>query len=455
MFRKIFLTYLSILVLIMLVLSTAVTYLSSEYVYNEKKKTLENVETRINEAANDYSSGALSKEAFGEVVNSLGYITDTKIYVISGAVPQNIDLGGELNGEYLDETIGKVLKGESVFTKRQYSSDFDAQMLFAACPWEYSGTIKGAILLFAPEKEIASIIGSIQLAVWLIAAGFVIIGGIIIYLFSRRIVRPVKEIEAASEKMTCGVYPDDIRITTKDELGKLARSFNSMKEKLLKNETLRQDLIENISHDLRTPLTNINGFLSGMADGVIQPKDYPKYINILRSETKRLISLTGSMLETAKIQAGSIELSKETFSLKGAVSEAADANSALSLKNNVTIETKVPADLEITADRVKIGLVLYNLINNAVKYSKPSGKVTVSAVKSSGGAETTVEDNGIGIPESELLTIFDRFYRAQNTSGSGYGLGLAIVKAYVEAHGGHIDIKSSEGEGTLITFNIP
>lgn len=455
MFRKIFLTYLSILILIMAVLSVTVSSLASNYVYGEKKKTLESVESRVNEAANEYSSGSLDQAGLTEVINSLAYITDTKIYVLSGNVPGNIDLGGELSGDYLKDAIGNVLKGQSVFTTRQYSSDFDAQMIFAACPWQDSGTIKGAILLFSPEKEVASIISNVQLAIGLTAAGFVVIGAVIIFLFSRRIVRPVKAIEAASQKVADGEYPEDIRITTKDELGNLARSFNVMKDKLLRNENLRQDLIANISHDLRTPLTNINGFLSGMSDGVIKPEDYPKYLGILRSETKRLISLTGSILETAKIQSSSIELTKETFSLKKVVNEAADANSALSMKKKISVVIQIPAELTLYADKVKIGLVINNLINNAIKYTDNGGKVSIEAHRGDKGAEITVADNGIGIPEKDLAAIFDRFYRAENSSESGYGLGLSIAKAYIEAHGGSISIKSAQGEGTKITFNIP
>lgn len=448
MFRRIFLTYLSILILVMAVLTLVTSSLAENYVYEEKKQLLENVANRANNAASAFASGEISQAELNEIINAMGYITDTKIYIVTSDI-MNGTLGGELTGEYLKDALDKAFSGKSVFLRRQYSEGFEAQMLFMAIPWN-SGKTTGAILLFSPEKEIASIIKNIQLAIWLIAAAFVVIGGIIIFAFSRRIVRPIKAIGSASAKMALGERVDDIDITSKDELAGMARSFNSMKRKIELNEKLRQDLIANISHDLRTPVTNISGFLSGMADGIIKIEDYPKYIGILKKETKRLADLTGGILEAAKIQSGSIELIKSKFALRGAAEKAIEANREAARSKDVSISMDIDPGLIVNADERKIEQSLFNLINNAVKFSFSGGAVNVSAVCKEDGVEVCVEDRGKGIDKQDLPNIFERFYKAGE--GGGFGLGLNIVKSYIEAHGGRLAIESEPGKGTAVRF---
>ncbi|MEZ4358490.1 MAG: HAMP domain-containing sensor histidine kinase [Eubacteriales bacterium] len=455
-FQKIFVTYLSILILVMIVLTVTISSLADNYVYNEKKGVLQSVAYKTNSIANDYSNGEISNSQLTELIDSMGYITDTKIYIVKTDDSGNISLGDELGDDYLRNAIDKVLEGEEVFLVRQYSKGFEAQMLVEAYPWADSSGIKGAILLFSPEKEISSIVSNIRIIILLTAAAFVLIGGFIIYLFSKRIVRPIKEIDTASRKMSEGEQVEDIKIRSKDELGSLASSFNSMKGKLIKNEELRQNLIANISHDLRTPITSINGFISGMYDGVIKPEDYLKYIGIIRQETKRLISLTGEILETAKIQSGNIELNKNTFNLRRIVDNAVKANKQIAIDKQIKIVTNVSKDIKLHADAKKIEQILYNLINNSIKYSDENSIVTVNAEQFKDKIKVSVKDTGAGIPPEDIPHIFDRYFRADVTKGKdGFGLGLCIVKTYVEAHGGHLEVKSKVGEGTQISFEIP
>ena len=455
-FQKIFVTYLSILILVMFVVSVTVSSLAENYIYSEKENTLQSVANRTNSAANAYASGEIGQSELGDIIDAMAYITDTKIYIIKADASslEHIDLGDQLSDQYLKDALSTVLLGESVISRNQYSKGFEAPMLFAAYPWQNDTGINGAILLFSPESELESIVGNINLVIWLVAAAFVLIGGIIIYIVSKKTVAPIKAIDAASKNMAAGISVDDIEIRSKDELGNLARSFNSMKQKLEKNEKLRQDLITNISHDLRTPLTNIYGYLSGMRDGVIKTEDYQKYIAVIQKETRRLMSLTGEILDTAKVQSGNIELCISRFKLCDAVDAAITANETLADDKQITIDKEVDDRLIVNADREKTGQIIYNLINNAIKYSGSKSRVTVAARKTEKGTEICITDQGIGIAEKDLPYIFERFYRAQ-TGKSGYGLGLGIAKTYVESHGGQINVQSTEGKGTRVCFTLP
>lgn len=457
LFQKLFFTYMSVLILVMLVLSFAVSALADNYVYTEKHKLLDSVAEKTAAAADEYAAGDISQAELTNIINSMAYIANAKIYIVqtSESALDDIDLGGRLSGQYIKDALQTVFSGRQVFLRRQYSKGFDAQVLFAAYPWSAGTDIRGAILLFSPEEDISAIVSGLRLVTWLTAAAFVLIGGFIIYLVTGRVVKPIRALDEASQSMARGEAADDIAAASKDETGRLARSFNIMKRKLQQNETLRQELIAGISHDLRTPVTSINGYLSGMADGVIKPEDYPKYLGVIRQETQRLIRLTDEILQTAKIQSGSIELNTRRFALRETVDNAASANVLLVQEKRIRIETDIDCALMVRADAQKIEQVIYNLINNAVKYSGEGSKVTVSAQHADGSTRVCVEDNGPGIAPETLPHIFGRYYRAAPLAREGFGLGLAIVKTYVEAHGGNLDAQSEVGHGTRICFTLP
>ena len=453
-FIKIFFTYLSILAVMMVSLSLILTSLSESQIVRRKAQKLDDIAYQTSIAADAYAAGEITHLELQQIINAMGYIMDTKIFVIKAADTGDIALNGMFSSDILNDTLKQVKNGQSVFVRDLYAKNFDDWMSLAAYPWENNDSASGAILLFSPEENISEVVCEIQHVIWITAAAFILIGGFIIYFFSKQIVRPIKEIDTASRKMANSEPAGDIRIRSRDELGSLAHSFNSMKQKMHKNETLRQDLISDISHDLRTPITNINGFLSGMEEGVIPPEDFPKYIRIIREETRRLMKLTGEILKTAHAKSGNIELNTRAVSIARAVQDAVSANRPAAREKDITIAINVDKKMYVTADPQKIEQVLLNLIGNAVKYSRPNGHVSISATHSDAETTVCVEDNGIGIAEEDLSNIFERYYRADSETG-GYGLGLCIAKTYVEAHGGRIEAQSRVGEGTRICFTLP
>ncbi len=456
-FQKVFFTYLSILAVIMLVLSITITALANAYVFKQKRQLLDNVAYKTIVLANEYDEGAIGHAQLSEALDAMGYTTDTKIYIIRADASrlESIELGGAVVNDYLKDALAKALCGETVVSRRQYSSKFGEQVVFAAYPWQSGADIQGVILLLSPEETISAIVGNIRLIIGLSAALFVILGGVVIYFFARRFVRPIKAIDAASAQMARGEAVPDIDIRSRDELGALAKSFNSMKNKIRKNEQLRSELISNISHDLRTPITNINGFLSGMAEGVIQAQDYPKYIGILLEEVRLLIALTDDILQTAKLQSGRIELNASRFPLRSLVSSAASANNAAAQKKSIVFSMEIDESLMVNADRQKLEQVLINLIGNAVKYADENTTVCVRAVDAPDAVMVSVTDHGVIISEEDLPHVFDRFYRAASNATGGFGLGLCIVKTYIDAHGGGIFASSDAQNGTVFSFTIP
>jgi len=456
LFSKIFITYLTILAAIMTVLAVMLTYLADAYVYAQKKDMLDSVAYKVETLTNEYMLGVIDNDRLTEALDAMGYITDTKIYVIKGGASSGrIDLDGGIAEDFIADALAKALSGETIFLRRQYFSGYGEQIVLAAYPWENGGGIEGALLLISPEETVSVIVGGIRLAICLAAAAFVALGGVVIYFFTRRLITPIREIEAASARMANGEPTPDIEIRTEDELGALSRSFNSMKNKIQKDEQFRSELISNLSHDLRTPLTNINGFLCAMADGMVREKDYPKTIGVIREEVKRLTDLTDDILQTAKIQSDQIELNLSPFALKPLVEAVISAADPSAKAKGVVVTADVPVDLFAAADRKKIEQVLHNLIGNAVKYADMGTEVHVSARDEGEAVSVSILDFGEVISETDLPHVFDRYYRASWATAGGFGLGLCIAKTYVDAHGGQIAAKSSAKEGTVFTFTLP
>lgn len=275
---------------------------------------------------------------------------------------------------------------------------------------------------------------------------------------SQRQTRPLAEIAAATRKFAHGHF--DIRVSDHgraDEVGQLARSFNSMAESLEKSEHVRRELISNIAHELRTPLTTISGFVDGILDGTVPPEHRRAALETVSSEAARLSRLTRSMLDMSRVQENSRQETR-TFD----ISELA-LRTLLSLEQKITareleVETSLPENgLMVLGSPDSITQVVYNLLDNAIKFAHRGGTLSLSAVKKGGKALITVSDTGQTIPPEQLPRIFDRFHKtdaSRSADRDGVGLGLYIVKSILDAHGEDISVESRDGR-TSFTFTLP
>lgn len=289
--------------------------------------------------------------------------------------------------------------------------------------------------------------GAISAAIALLAAIFL----------SRRILRPVESLTAAVRQMEKGDLSRRVETASKDEIGELARAFNSMADNLARVERLRRNMVGDVAHELRTPLTNIRCHLEALQDKVVSPT--PEIIDSLYEEALLLNRLIDDLQDLALVEAGQISLKPERLSVRN---EAAQAVGAMrqSLENNgLTLRIDIPQDCpDVFADSKRFGQILRNLLNNAITHTFDGGKITVRARATGSRVEVTVEDTGSGIAAEDLPFVFERFYRAdasRSRATGGAGLGLAIVRQIVEAHCGAIGIESETGRGTKIHFTLP
>ena len=295
----------------------------------------------------------------------------------------------------------------------------------------------------------------------LVLASFIafVISFSIMWVLSYNLVKPLKEISDASKGIAKGDFSKRVPVRRADEIGQLALSFNNMANSLSISEDMRRNFIANVSHELKTPMTTISGFIDGILDGTIPESKWMYYISIVSSETKRLSRLVTTMLNLSKIDSGSLRLSYQKFDISSIIFKA-----LLSFETkieNKRLEIRGLEDLEslyISADPDMIHQVLYNLVENAVKFTNEGGYIEIKLCKLKDKAMISVQNSGQGISQDDLKFVFDKFFKTDKSRSQdkyGMGLGLYIVKTIVDLHNGSISVDSVEGEYCRFEFYIP
>jgi len=291
--------------------------------------------------------------------------------------------------------------------------------------------------------------------------------GLLSYLVSRSVIKPIFVLKGATEKIKEGNLDFQIPITSQDEIGQLNQGFEEMRKRLKESiemqtqyEENRKELISNISHDLKTPITSIIGYVEGIKDGVANtPEKMDKYLTTIHTKAKHMDTLIDELFLFSKLDLNRVPFQFETVELNTFMQELIEEMQMDLSKEGIEVNLQLHAStLYVTADCEKINRVISNLIHNSVKYmDKEEKKITVTVSSDNNKIIVKVMDNGSGIEADTLPYIFERFYRAEqsrNSSTGGSGLGLAIAKQIVEEHGGEIWAESELGKGTSIFFSL-
>jgi len=267
----------------------------------------------------------------------------------------------------------------------------------------------------------------------------------------RRFASPVADVMEAADRVAAGDYDARVDERGPREVQRLGRAFNAMTERLGSNEARRRQLLADVAHELRTPLSVIQANIEAFIDG-LYPTD-EEHLRSVLEETKTMSRLLNDLQTLSTAEAGALALHREPTAARDLLDAAVRSFAAQASDAGVRLEAHIADGLrEIDIDRLRIGEVLGNLLSNALRHTPPGGTVKVSAVAASDGVGLSVSDTGTGIPRERLAHVFDRFSRDPDSPGAG--LGLAIAKSLVEAHGGRIRAESGEG-GTTITFVLP
>ena len=277
-------------------------------------------------------------------------------------------------------------------------------------------------------------------------------------MFTKIVYFPLQKITEGANEYAAGNLEYRIDLNTRDEMGYLAGTLNYMSGELNKLEEYQRNFIANVSHDFRSPLTSIKGYLEAIIDGTIPPEMYEKYLTRVISETERLTKLTQGMLTLNSLDSKGY-LSRSSFDINRVIKDTAASFEGTCGKKNINFELTFSDNIQMVyADLGKIQQVLYNLIDNAIKFSHQDSTIYIQTRIKNEKIFVSVKDTGIGIPKDSVQKVFDRFYKSDLSRGKdkkGTGLGLAIVKEIIQAHGENIDVVSTEGVGSEFIFSLP
>lgn len=276
------------------------------------------------------------------------------------------------------------------------------------------------------------------------------------FLLTRRVLRPLSQMAAVTRRIAAGDYSARVETTTGDEVAELGSAFNRMADSLERVEALRKTMVADIAHELRTPLSNVRGYLEGLSDRVVPPSK--ETYDMLQQEVLRLVRLVDDLQQLTKADAAQATLRPQAVTLSELVQQVLDLERYRVEAKGLTVETDIPEAADrLRADPDALLQVLHNLLQNASQYADEGGTVRVSAGCAGGGTTVTIANTGPPIAETDLPYIFERFYRADQSrsrESGGAGIGLAIVKELVAAHGGDVGVACADG-WTRVWFTLP
>ena len=296
---------------------------------------------------------------------------------------------------------------------------------------------------------------------WIIQLLFVVtylLVAVLFIFYSFHVRKPLHEITKGASEFANGNLSYQIPVDSENELGYLAKNLNYMADKLNRNGEYQRQFISNISHDFRSPLTSIKGYVEAMIDGTIPVEMQEKYLKIISYEAERLEKLTRGLLTLNELDIQKRMLNIQSFDINQVIKSTAASFEGTCTTRQILLELVLSGkELYARADIEQIQQVLYNLLSNAIKFSPDHSTITIETTEKNDKIFVSVKDHGIGIPKSSINKIWERFYKIDRSRGKdqkGTGLGLAIVKEIISAHGQHINVISTEGVGTEFIFTL-
>lgn len=415
--------------------------ISSEYMTNfyDSTLSLSNLTTQIKTIGSILEARLL-------IVNSEGQIISDTKGIVDLTNPVNIL---DIDPDFLDVTFADHIKLKGVITE---------PMVRVVYRVIYNYQVRGYIVILSSMKQIHNeslkVIDVINICffVFLVFAFLLFVG--IYYAF----LHPINKINKAAIEYTKGNYSYPLKLKRTDEYGILAGSLSYMAEEISKLDDYQKRFVANISHDFRSPLTSIKGFAEALQDGTIPYEMKDKYLGIILFETDRLNKLTASLLALNSFENHGTLLEITSFDINHIIKKTAESFEGICRNKKITLKLLFSSkETLVEADMSKIQQVLYNLLDNAIKFSSTTSSIKISTLEKGDKVFISVKDHGIGIPKESIKKIWERFYKTDTSRGKdkrGTGLGLSITKEIISAHNENINVISTQGVGTEFIFTL-
>lgn len=427
-----------------------------------KKDTASNLYRESNLLASSYAAryyrGAITLEDAKEHFHTISTYLDADIWVINKDGQIMINSNGDSQLKSI-QNFDVTAFGASYYQTGTFFDAFREETLSVFSPITVNYKIRGYVLIHKPIRDLAAQKDSFLNISYMTLALIFLCAFVILGLFTYTVYIPIRKITKAAKDYSEGNFETQIGIHTNDEIGYLAASLSYMAVELSTLEEDQRKFIANVSHDFRSPLTSIKGYVEAIMDGTIPHEMQDKYLNIILFEAERLNKLTQSMLELNKYGSKGTMLDISSFDINNTIKLVVQSFEGTCQEKKISFELILTGQTSfVLADMSKIQQVLYNLIDNAIKFSHPDSTITIETTEKNEKVFISVKDTGIGVPKESLKKIWERFYKTDLSRGKdkrGTGLGLAIVKEIISVHNENINVISTEGVGTEFIFTLP
>ncbi|MDR7866052.1 MAG: ATP-binding protein [Sporomusaceae bacterium] len=507
--RRLLYSYIMVVVLVLACVSAGISLLLREYFLASKQQELVNKGYELGRLVESYNEGRIDQTQFTKLIDSVDAFLGARVWVVDDArrvvaisTPPGSVMGrgqggpgmgrgpglgqgghgmgqgghmgpgghgmgqGNLLARALADRLEPVFDGQ-VLARSFYHPTYAENMLIVGVPlFKADGTVSGAVILNSPVRGVDEFLTRLYFYIGGLGLAALLLTFFLVRRLASGITRPLRDMQEAAATMARGDYAIRVKADDGDEVGELGRSLNALAQELgrfvastARMEKLRRDFVANISHELRTPLTVIRGYTEALLDGTVQePREAEKYHRVMRDETVRLEGLINELLDLSRLQAEGAVLAMEKIPL------AAIADSVVSLltpraeQAGVALALATDGETAVNGNGDRLTQLLLILLDNALKFTPPGGKVTASVTRSDGEVRLQVADTGSGISREDLPFIWERFYKGDKSHGrtaAGTGLGLAIAREIVARHGARAEVASELGKGSTFTVYFP
>ena len=476
-FLRYIIAFAAIIIVSFLMLSSIISVSIDDYAIDEKRGDVELV-SQITSAliGNEFRNSEFddfvifaneSKSDISTILNTLSPYAQDMSFLITDKIGMVVascirtDGIGQI-GNIPSPIMEDFLTNNTYAEHGKLGNTLSAAHLICAMPIfdETRTTVVGAVFACSSTASANALVNVMNKSIMLSNLWIMLAVMVAVYFITERLISPLREMRQAAKNFAKGNFDTRIRVVGNDEVAELAETFNNMAESLAKSENLRSSFLANVSHDLRTPMTTIAGYIDGILEGAIPPEKQNYYLQIVSGEIRRLSRLVSKILDLSRMEAGMRKFSPIEFDICELARLILISFESKIDEKHLEVDFSIEEDrMQVYADKDAFHQILYNICENAIKFSKDGGclRIAIRTASEKGKYEVEVYNEGAGIPEEDLPYIFDRFYKTDKSRGLdkiGVGLGLYIVKTMLNANGESIVASSKEGEYCSFTFTI-
>ena len=444
-----------------IVVATFTSSMTLEHLKRERADALYREAMLVsNSYAADLYNSEITLESVWRQIEAIDTFLDASVWIVnpSGLIVLNSSESLDIENPVTIPNFNPTITGNSLYTVGNFFGMFDEEMISAFAPITAQYKVKGYVVIHASMAELEASCNNLLNISYLTLVILFLLSLIILLFFTELVYFPLRKITHATEQYAIGNFRYEFQVDSEDEIGYLAASLQYMASEVAKSEDNQKQLVANISHDFRSPLTSMRGYLEAMQDGTIPQELHSKYIGVVLNETDRLTKLTNSLLTLNNLNTKGMILDRTDFDINPIIKNTAASFEGTCRNKLITIELVLTGEkMFVNADVVKIQQVLYNLVDNAIKFSHKNSSIKIEMIEKSNKLLVSVKDNGIGIPKDNIKQIWDRFYKTDLSRGKdkkGTGLGLSITKEIIRSHNENINVVSTEGVGTEFIFTL-